>query len=146
MLRIGLEDGAVVSLKSAEETHPEKPSCPAALAVTNQLTEYFSGARAEFDVPLAPSGTPFQQLVWKELRRIPYGEVRTYGQIAAAIGHPKAARAVGQAANRNPLWILIPCHRVVGKNGNLTGYAGGLTMKQTLLELEQLHKNSPEAP
>ena len=137
MLLIGLEDGAVVSLKPAVETHPEEPSCPATLAVTNQLTEYFSGARAEFDVPLAPSGTPFQQLVWEELRRIPYGQTRTYGQIAAAIGKPSAARAVGMACNRNPIWLLIPCHRVVGKSGDLTGYAGGLDMKQRLLELEQ---------
>ena len=137
MLLIGLEDGAVVSLKLASETLPEKPSCPAVQALIGQLSEYFSGVRAEFDIPLAPKGTPFQMLVWQELRRIPYGQTRTYGEIATAIGKPGAARAVGMACNRNPIWLLIPCHRVVGKNGSLTGYAGGLDMKQQLLKLEQ---------
>lgn len=146
MLLIGIEAEALVSLQLASELPPNNRSCSISETAISQIQEYFSGSRKVFDLPLSPKGTPFQKLVWQELRRIPYGEVRTYGQIAAAIGHPKAARAVGQAANRNPLWILIPCHRVVGKNGNLTGYAGGLTMKQTLLELEQLHKNSPEAP
>ena len=137
MLRIGLEDSAVVSLKPAVETHPDEPSCPAAQDVTDQLSEYFSGTRTEFDIPLAPRGTPFQKLVWQELCRIPYGQTRTYGEIAAAIGKPGAARAVGMACNRNPIWLLIPCHRVVGRNGALTGYAGGLDMKRKLLELEQ---------
>lgn len=137
MLRIGLEDSAVVSLKLAAEFLPETLPCPAAQDVTDQLSEYFSGARAEFDIPLAPRGTPFQKLVWQELRQIPYGQTRTYGEIAAAIGKPRAARAVGMACNRNPIWLLIPCHRVVGRNGALTGYAGGLDMKRKLLELEQ---------
>jgi methylated-DNA-[protein]-cysteine S-methyltransferase len=83
-----------------------------------------------------PKGTEFQQKVWAALCEIPYGETRTYGEIAAAIGSPKAARAVGMACNRNPVWITIPCHRVVGSNGSLTGYAGGLEMKKFLLELE----------
>ncbi len=139
MLLIGLEDGAVVSLKLTAEVLPETLPCPAAQDVIAQMLEYFSGARAEFDVPLAPKGTLFQTLVWQELCRIPYGQTRTYGEIAAAIGKPGAARAVGMACNRNPIWLLIPCHRVVGKNGSLTGYAGGLDMKQALLELEQTH-------
>ena len=136
-LLIGLEDSAVASLKLAAEFLPETLPCPAAQDVTDQLSEYFSGTRTEFDIPLAPRGTPFQKLVWQELCRIPYGQTRTYGEIAAAIGKPGAARAVGMACNRNPIWLLIPCHRVVGRNGALTGYAGGLDMKRKLLELEQ---------
>lgn len=93
--------------------------------------------RREFDLPLAPRGTPFQQAVWQQLLRIPYGEVRTYGQLAAALGKPGASRAVGSACRRNPLCILIPCHRVVGADGSLTGYAGGLDIKEYLLELEK---------
>lgn len=140
MLLIGLEDSAVVSLKLAAEFLPETLPCPAAQDVTDQLSEYFSGTRTEFDIPLAPNGTPFQKLVWRELCRIPYGQTRTYGEIAAAIGNPGAARAVGMACNRNPIWIVIPCHRIVGTGGKLTGYAGGLDLKRRLLDLEQLHK------
>ena len=140
MLLIGLEDSAVVSLKLAAEFLPETLPCPAAQDVTDQLSEYFSGTRTEFDIPLAPNGTPFQKLVWRELCRIPYGQTRTYGEIAAAIGNPGAARAVGQAVNRNPIWIVIPCHRIIGAGGKLTGYAGGLELNQRLLDLEQLHK------
>ena len=102
-----------------------------------QLNEYFAGVRREVDLPLAPAGTPFQQAVWQQLLQIPYGEVRTYGQIAAALGRPKASRAVGGACHRNPLAIFIPCHRVVGTDGFLTGYAGGVDLKQYLLELEK---------
>lgn len=137
MLLIGLEDGAVVSLKLAAEPLSEESPSPAVQALIRQLSEYFSGIRTEFDIPLSLKGTPFQMLVWQELRRIPYGQTRTYGEIATAIGKPGAARAVGMACNRNPIWLLIPCHRVVGKNRSLTGYAGGLDMKQQLLELEQ---------
>ena len=140
MLLIGLEDSAVVSLKLAAEFLPETLPCPAAQDVTDQLSEYFSGTRTEFDIPLAPNGTPFQKLVWRELCRIPYGQTRTYGEIAAAIGNPGAARAVGMACNRNPIWIVIPCHRIVGTGGKLTGYAGGLDLTRRLLDLEQLHK------
>lgn len=102
-----------------------------------ELGEYFSGQRTVFSVPLAPQGTPFQQLVWKALLRIPYGEVRSYGEIAAAIGRPGAARAVGGANHKNPVPILIPCHRVIGADGSLTGYGGGLSIKEKLLELEK---------
>lgn len=102
-----------------------------------QLTEYFAGIRREFDLPLAPKGTPFQQAVWAQLLQIPYGETRTYGQLAAALGKPGAGRAVGSACHCNPLAILIPCHRVLGANGRLTGYAGGLDVKEYLLELER---------
>ncbi|MBC8571359.1 methylated-DNA--[protein]-cysteine S-methyltransferase [Zongyangia hominis] len=102
-----------------------------------ELDEYFAGERRRFSLPLAPKGTPFQQKVWAALLEIPYGETRTYGQIAAAIGQPTACRAVGMANNKNPIAIVVPCHRVVGANGSLTGYAGGLSVKEKLLQLEQ---------
>lgn len=102
-----------------------------------QLEGYFAGARTDFDLPLAPRGTPFQQEVWAALQEIPYGETRTYQQIAEAVGRPKASRAVGGACHRNPIGIIIPCHRVVGASGSLTGYAGGLDRKAALLALEQ---------
>lgn len=102
-----------------------------------QLTEYFEGTRREFDLPLNPEGTEFQKKVWTELQKIPYGETRTYKEIAAAVGDEKATRAVGMANNKNPIAILIPCHRVIGTNGTLTGYAGGLDAKKKLLELEK---------
>jgi len=105
-------------------------------AAHTQLQEYFAGKRKVFDLELAPSGTDFQKKVWQALLKIPYGKTATYKEIAAAIGHPKAARAVGMACNKNPIAIIIPCHRVVGSNGSLTGYAGGLEMKKRLLELE----------
>mgnify|MGYP003226538130 CR=1 FL=1 len=92
-------------------------------------------------LPLAPAGTPFQQAVWEALRTIPYGETRTYGQIAAQIGRPTACRAVGMANNRNPIAIVVPCHRVVGSTGALVGYAGGLGVKTHLLNLEKAHED-----
>jgi methylated-DNA-[protein]-cysteine S-methyltransferase len=101
-----------------------------------QLLEYLAGRRRAFSLPLAPQGTPFQQEVWRALLEIPYGQTRTYGDVAAQIGRRRAVRAVGQANHRNPIPILIPCHRVVGKGG-LTGYAGGLDLKRKLLELER---------
>lgn len=102
-----------------------------------QLREYFALTRREFELPLSvEAGTPFQRLVWDALRQIPYGQTRTYGQIAAQIGRPTAARAVGGACNRNPLAIVTPCHRVVGSSGALTGFAGGIDNKKALLSLE----------
>lgn len=105
-------------------------------AAEAQLREYFAGTRRTFDLPLAPRGTAFQQRVWAALRAIPYGETRTYGELAAAIGSPSASRAVGMANHHNPIPIVIPCHRVIGANGTLTGYAGGLEIKRKLLALE----------
>ena len=101
-----------------------------------QLLEYWGGARKTFDLPLNPVGTPFQLRVWGALQAIPWGETRTYREIAMTVGSPRAFRAVGMANHRNPLPILIPCHRVVGSDGSLTGYAGGLALKRRLLELE----------
>jgi len=101
-----------------------------------ELEEYFRGERKTFSVPLAPQGTPFQQKCWEALRHIPYGETRSYAFQAQMIGQPKACRAVGMANNKNPLPVFIPCHRVVGKDGSLTGYAGGLEIKKILLQIE----------
>ena len=101
-----------------------------------QLTAYFAGELREFSLPLKPAGTDFQRKVWDALREIPYGETRSYAEIAARVGCPRGYRAVGLANNRNPIPILIPCHRVVGANGALTGYAGGLAVKEALLRLE----------
>jgi methylated-DNA-[protein]-cysteine S-methyltransferase len=105
-------------------------------ACATQLAEYFSGVRHRFELPLAPRGTDFQQLVWQALRAIPYGQTRSYGEVARAIGRPGAVRAVGAANGRNPLPIVVPCHRVIGSDGSLTGFAGGLEAKTCLLELE----------
>lgn len=104
--------------------------------VREQLDEYFAGRRRSFDVALAPVGTPFQRQVWDALCAIPYGETTTYAAIARSIGRPLAVRAVGAANGKNPLSIVVPCHRVIGKDGTLTGYAGGLPSKRLLLELE----------
>lgn len=101
-----------------------------------QLDEYFAGERSTFELSLNPAGTPFQLGVWEALRTIPYGEVRSYGDIAEQIGKPGAARAVGLANGRNPISIIVPCHRVIGASGSLTGYGGGLERKQHLLDLE----------
>jgi methylated-DNA-[protein]-cysteine S-methyltransferase len=109
-----------------------------------QLAEYFAGGRTEFDLPLALHGTDFQVSVWKALRTIPAGETRSYKDVAALIGNPKAARAVGRANNRNPVAVIVPCHRVIGRDGGLTGYGGGLPVKQYLLDLEKRHARRAE--
>ncbi|SHE44990.1 methylated-DNA-[protein]-cysteine S-methyltransferase [Modicisalibacter ilicicola DSM 19980] len=106
----------------------------------HQLEEYFQGRRQAFDVPLAPQGTDFQQRVWRQLREIPYGETCSYATISRGIGNPRSHRAVGAANGRNPLSIIVPCHRVIGSDGQLTGYAGGLERKQWLLRHEQAHR------
>jgi len=110
--------------------------------VKRQLAAYFDGSLQEFDLPLKPTGTEFQLAVLDELRRIPYGETRSYGEVARRIGRPKAVRAVGAANGRNPIPIVIPCHRVIGRNGALTGFGGGLDTKKALLRLEM--ENSSE--
>ena len=106
-------------------------------SVRAQLDEYFAGERADFDIPLSMHGTPFQLTVWDALRKIPYGETASYGEIAANIGQPGAARAVGSANGRNPVAIIVPCHRVIASGGKLGGYGGGLDRKQFLLDLER---------
>ncbi|MEI8633297.1 methylated-DNA--[protein]-cysteine S-methyltransferase [Vibrio sp. PP-XX7] len=109
---------------------------PMLVAVICQLNEYFAGKRPAFTLPVVMAGTPFQRSVWQALLTIPFGETRTYQQLAHAIGHPRAVRAVGAANGRNPISILVPCHRVIGANGKLTGYAGGVERKAALLKLE----------
>jgi len=102
-----------------------------------QLRAYFAGELKEFDLPLRLDGTPFQRSVWEQLRKIPFGEIRSYGELADALGNPKASRAVGLANGKNPIGIIVPCHRVVGADGSLTGYGGGLDRKQRLLDFER---------
>ena len=123
-----------------EDVQPDtrEGETPLTLWAAAELEEYFAGKRKSFAVPLSPQGTTFQLAVWQALRDIPYGQTRTYGEIAAAVGRPRAARAVGMANHDNPLLIFTPCHRVVGKNGSLTGFACGLEVKRRLLELEQM--------
>ncbi len=114
--------------------------------VASQLGRYFGGSLLSFEVNIDPPGTEFQRRVWTALREIPYGETRSYAEIAAAVGQPKAARAVGMANNRNPIALIIPCHRVVGADGSLTGYAAGLDVKQALLNLERSERrDGPQA-
>ncbi len=114
----------------------EECTDPALKACGKQLREYFAGKRQEFDLPLSPTGTEFQKNVWRALKAIPYGELRSYRDIAESLQKPKAVRAVGAANGRNPLPIVVPCHRVIGSDGSLTGFAGGLAAKRVLLRLE----------
>ena len=139
-LRLAEENGAITELLF-EEWDGKSPKAETELLrrAEQQLREYFAGARREFTLPLSPDGTEFQRRVWAALLTVPYGETRSYGEIAAQIGSPKASRAVGAANHRNPISIFIPCHRVVGADGSLTGYGGGLEVKSALLALEQTH-------
>jgi methylated-DNA-[protein]-cysteine S-methyltransferase len=118
---------------------------PLLLQAASQLCDYFAGRRHTFELPLDPQGTEFQRKVWKALAEIPYGETRSYRDIAAAVGLPRAVRAVGAANGRNPLPIMVPCHRVIGVDGKLVGYAGGLRVKKLLLELEGRQPETREA-
>ena len=121
----------------------EDADAPPLRECARQLGEYFRGRREAFDLPLAPEGTPFQRRVWNEIARIRYGETLTYAQLARRAGAPGSARAAGAATGRNPLSIIVPCHRVVGSDGSLTGYAGGLERKTRLLEIEGALQGSP---
>ena len=114
----------------------EDSAHPVLAAAAGQLDEYFSGARRRFDLPLALQGTGFQKQVWRELTRIPYGKTRSYGEIAERLGSPGSCRAVGAANGRNPVAVVVPCHRVIGADGSLTGFGGGLDRKEYLLDLE----------
>ena len=136
-LLIAEDAGHIVRVDVTEEALPP-PETPLQQACAAQLAEYFARERRVFDLPMAAHGTAFQQTVWAELSRIPWGEVRAYGEIAEAIGKPTASRAVGGAIHANPLLILIPCHRVVGKKG-LTGFRAGLNVKRRLLLAEERH-------
>jgi len=130
----------IIFVKNGNPTpvNPEWKESPAALREpVRQLCAYFAGELESFDLPLAPEGTPFQQKVWDELCKIPYGQTISYGELARRIGSPNACRAVGLANGSNPIPIVIPCHRVIGSNGKLTGYGGGLPIKEKLLALER---------
>ena len=145
MLRVVEEENAIVALHIMRGQEPApadatRQDTALLLEAKRQLDEYFTGQRAAFSLPVAPKGTAFQKAVWQQLEAIPYGETRTYGQIAAAVGNPKASRAVGGANHNNPVAIIIPCHRVIGANGAMTGYAGGVDLKETLLRLEGVLK------
>jgi methylated-DNA-[protein]-cysteine S-methyltransferase len=126
--------------KNGKPTKPEpdwqESSRGAISQAARQLREYFAGKRTDFDLPLAPEGTGFQLSVWRRLQEIPYGETISYGELARRVGNPKASRAVGAANGQNPIPIVIPCHRVIGANGKLTGFGGGLPTKEALLALE----------
>ncbi|MBO1331160.1 methylated-DNA--[protein]-cysteine S-methyltransferase [Streptomyces sp. VRA16 Mangrove soil] len=122
--------------RPAEETFGARDERPFG-AVIDQLNTYFQGELTEFDLPLDLHGTPFQRSVWAQLRRIPYGETRTYGELAEALGKPNASRAVGLANGKNPVGVIVPCHRVIGAGGDLTGYGGGLDRKRRLLDFER---------
>lgn len=141
--RIGIAEagGRITHLFFDGEKFPEKDhivnETPVLAEAGRQLGEYFAGNRRDFDLPLALAGSAFMLKVWKALQEIPYGETRSYKEIAAAVGNVKACRAVGMANNRNPIAIIIPCHRVIGANGDLVGYGGGLDKKIFLLELEK---------
>lgn len=126
---------AVRFLEGEDSLHPDRPG-PLVLEAARQLEAWLCKRLRDFDLPLAPLGTPFQQEVWQALRAIPYGQTRSYKAVAAAIGRPGACRAVGMANNRNPLNIVVPCHRVIGSDGRLVGYGGGLRLKAALLRLE----------
>ena len=141
--RVGLreEDGFIVRLHLPDrsEAVSEGPETPVIREAFEQLEAYFAGRRKTFDLPLRREGTPFMQKVWRALCDVPYGKTASYGDIAKAVGNPKACRAVGMANNRNPIAIIVPCHRIVGGNGKLVGYGGGLDMKRRLLDLERAH-------
>lgn len=134
------QDGALTTVHFAPFTTPPgepSPDEPLLQQAVRELGEYFAGERTSFDVPVGPLGTPFQQAVWAELQRIPYGETATYGELARRMGAPGAVRAVGSANGRNPVAVLVPCHRVIGSDGNLRGYAGGVERKRALLAIER---------
>ena len=142
-LGIAEDEAAISNLFFGKDKPPEgfeERETPLIKNAAKQLEEYFRGKLKVFDLPLAFHGTQFKEKVWKALQTIPYGETRSYGEIAAIIKKPKASRAVGMANHNNPISIIIPCHRVIGHDGSLTGYAGGLELKKKLLELEQMHK------
>ena len=141
MLVVSSRDGAVCSIRLAGIDEPpvteQNETSPVLILATNELKAYFAGERQEFSFPMNGDGTPFQKSVWRALLQIPFGETRTYSEIAAAVENPKGSRAVGMACNKNPIMVAVPCHRVVGAGGKLTGYAYGTDLKQRLLDLEQ---------
>jgi methylated-DNA-[protein]-cysteine S-methyltransferase len=151
-LLVTADDGGVTRVHMHEQRHTSGavdpawehgPDDPVLVEASRQLTEYFAGTRTTFDLPLNPAGTAFQREVWSALTEIPYGQTESYGEVARRIDRPGSSRAVGLANGRNPIAIVVPCHRVVGASGDLVGYGGGLERKRFLLELERRTAGSP---
>ena len=143
-IRIVAEDGAIRQLWFVGDEVPLRPSDdPVLVEAVRQLEEYFTGRRTSFDLPLSPQGSAFQRKVWAALQEIPYGETVSYGELAGSLGLLNGARAVGAANGQNPIAIVVPCHRVIGANGRLIGYAAGLDRKRVLLELEARARSLP---
>lgn len=137
LLRLSSDDAGLRGIHFVRDTIPETSTdCELLRRTARELDEYFAGVRREFDIPLSLHGTPFQKRVWAALLQIPYGQTRSYAEVAAMAGSPKACRAVGMANHNNPVSILVPCHRVINANGGLGGYGGGLDTKRFLLKLE----------
>jgi methylated-DNA-[protein]-cysteine S-methyltransferase len=147
VLRLYAHADELVGVYLPDQGAPPAPqhASPALDATAAQLDEYFAGARRDFDLPIAPRGTGFQQIVWRALVAIPFGETRSYGALAHTIGRPSASRAVGAANGKNPISIIVPCHRVIAASGELTGYAGGLAAKRWLLAHELRYLGSAHA-
>ncbi len=141
LLLVADEEGVALAAVHLPGFHagaaPDTEGAPVLDEAAEQLGAYFAGERTAFDLPLAPRGTAFQRAVWDALRQIPYGDTRSYAQVAREVGRPDLVRAVGGANARNPLAVVVPCHRVIGSDGSLTGYAGGLACKRALLDLER---------
>ena len=137
-VRLTEEDGSIIRIELTDATAPSSAPTPLLREAEHQITAFLRGERRQLDFPIRMVGTAFQQRVWRALQQIPYGATRTYGEIATAIGNPRASRAVGMACNKNPLLLIVPCHRVVGTGGKLIGFAYGTEAKRWLLELESL--------
>ena len=140
LLKISYDGETLVELEVAQREEGKSVISKFSDRVFREVEEYLAGSRSDFSVRVKGAGTPFQEAVWRELMKIPYGATRTYGEIAQAIGNPKAGRAVGGACNKNPICLIVPCHRVIGSDGSLTGYAGGIAIKERLLKLERENK------
>ena len=136
VLEITLDNGTVIGLKVVESCDNISKTTGYFVEIVKQLDEYFAGKRTNFELNISPKGTEFQKKVWAELLKIPYGKTKSYQEIAEAIGKPNAQRAVGSACNKNPILLIIPCHRVISKTGKLTGFACGVDRKEQLLKLE----------
>ena len=139
------ENGALTGVSLGKSVAEESQTTPVLDAAQRQIEAYFAGVRRQFDLPIKLRGTDFQRAVWQALRQIPYGETRTYGEIAAQLGCPRASRAVGMACHKNPILLLVPCHRVIGAGGKLTGFGAGLPVKEQLLMLEGVKLTSDAA-
>ena len=137
-VRLTEEDGSIIRIELTDAAGTSSAPTPLLSEAEHQITAFLRGERRQLDFPIRMVGTPFQQRVWQALQQIPYGATSTYGAIATAIGNPQASRAVGMACNKNPLLLIVPCHRVVGANGKLVGFAYGTEAKRWLLELESL--------